>query len=116
MKVTLDRQSKICTVERDHCTPKKFRIGHGWGVSDPNSLFLYKVKKELKLQGHNLVKKRMCKDGHLTDEERQYLRSRNKKQGIMVFDPNYAIRPAVFDYNETGKAELMVETYKTYGE
>ena len=72
------------------------------------SRLLYAIKAQLKLQGHDMVKKRMSKDGHLVDEMQQYLRTR---QGVTpafsIWNDRWAIEGAEVDYN-AGKATLAL--------
>lgn len=75
------------------------------------SFLLHLIKKELIKQGHDVIKKRMWKDGHLYgDTQTQYIRTRNKKTGFMVYDGNYALRFMYEDYN-AGELTLLVEKY-----
>ena len=57
------------------------------------------------------MKKRMWKDGHLTDEYRQYLVTRNRKGGnFCIYDNFYAVRDAREEYNKKGEVTLQIET------
>lgn len=71
------------------------------------SVFLYHVKNELIRQGHDVIKKRMHKDGHLVSDTQQYIRSRHftKPGSFCIFSGFYAIRGANEDYN-AGKVVL----------
>ena len=104
MKVVLGEHTLIVT--REDSDPKIYS----------ESLLLHKVKLELIKQGHDVIKKRMWKDGHLYgDNTLQYIRSRNLSKKfqnthgfIMVYDGEYAIRAMVDDYNQ-GELILNVE-------
>jgi hypothetical protein len=104
MKVVLGNH--ILTATREEGDPKIYS----------ESLLLHGIKKELIKQGHDVIKKRMWKDGHLYgDDKLQYIRSRNKGKKfqnshdfIMVYDGNYAIRAMEKEYNE-GELTLLVE-------
>ena len=86
----------------------------GWGLSgnQGESRFLYHLKKLLNSMGFDLIKKRMTKDGHLTDEGKQYLRARkpsgDPKKDIAIYNPRWAIEGAEVDFNIEGKVILQV--------
>jgi len=104
MKVEL--KNHTCIVTRETGDPKIYN----------ESLFLHKVKLELIKQGHDVIKKRMWKDGHLYgNDETQYIRSRNvgkqfqdSHDFIMVYDNDYALRASYEDYNKEGEKEFWV--------
>ena len=105
MKVEIDGDK--CVVTREQGDPK-FRDGM-WG--DGESWLLYRVKQVLKAQGHDLVKKRMSKDGHMVDDRQQYLRTRSPKSPephIYVLNGSWAIEGADKEFNRDGRVELMV--------
>ncbi len=68
------------------------------------SALLYAIKKLLNLQGYDLIKKRMHKDGHLVSEMQQYLRTRkpsgNPDKDIYISNSQWCIEGAEIDYNE----------------
>lgn len=105
MKVTID--GMICRVEKEKGDPK-FVDGE-WGSGE--SRLLYKVKNILNSQGWDLVKKRMWKDGHMVDEQQQYLRSRKAKDKkiMAIYSTFYQIRGANDDFNNNGVVELQIE-------
>ena len=76
------------------------------------SHFLYHVKEELNKQGHDLIKKRAHKDGHLVSETHQYLRSRKPKpfsnSCITIRNERYAIEDAGKEFNKIGSYTLAV--------
>jgi hypothetical protein len=79
-----------------------------------DSLLWHWIKLELKYQKHDVIKKRMQKDGHLMgDETTQYVRTRDQKHGFMVYDGSWAIRPMYEDFNkfDNGQVILQVERY-----
>ncbi|KKM74878.1 hypothetical protein LCGC14_1395960 [marine sediment metagenome] len=105
MKVKLGNHS--CTVEREPGDPK-FRNG-GWGSGE--SRLLYHVKRVLNARGHDLIKRRMHKDGHLMgDDSMQYLRTRNTRAPIVlaIYDGNWQIRDAAEDFNREGRVTFTV--------
>ena len=104
MKVELAKYH--CIITREEGDPKIYS----------ESLLLYKIKQELIRQGHDVIKKRMWKDGHLMgDDKLQYIRSRNLSKKfqdshdfIMVYDGDWAIRAMETDYNN-GRLVLNLE-------
>jgi hypothetical protein len=96
MKVTLTNRQLI--VERQD-SPKLYS----------ESLLLHKIKVALIEQGHDVIKKRMWRDGHLMgDDSTQYIRERN--WNWCAFDNEYALRFSYTDYN-AGKLTLAVERW-----
>ena len=103
MKVTID--GSVCTVVRESDDSPV--------VSE--STLLYHIEQALNTQGHDLIKKRMWKDGHLVSEMQQYLRSRKVKHGdcaLMIWDSAYAVRNLAHDYRKEGIVCLSVERGK----
>jgi hypothetical protein len=74
-------------------------------------LLYYKIKGILNEQGYGpLIKKRMWKDGHLVDVERQYLVTRNRKGGnFCIYDHLYATRDAREEYNKDGEVTFRIQ-------
>ncbi len=74
--------------------------------------FWYNLKNSMNKQGYNLIKKEMAKDGQIVSENVYYLRSRNmkKKDAIMIWDEDYAIRNLAHDYNTKIGVRLSVST------
>ena len=68
------------------------------------SALLYAIKKLLNSQGHDLIKKRMWKDGHLVDNMQQYLRtckpSGNPNKDIYISNSQWDIEGAEIMYNQ----------------
>jgi hypothetical protein len=64
------------------------------------SQLLHLVKVEMLKQGFNVIKKRMWKDGHLVDDEQQYIRTRGWR--FCVYNAHYAITDAAKAYNKEG--------------
>jgi hypothetical protein len=105
MNVTLDFEKHVCKVVAEKGDRKFYKSG--WG--NPESAFLYKVKNELIKQGYDVIKKLMCKDGHLVDDKQQYIRSRRRiKNEIMIYNSNYAIHDAGEEFNKNGEYELLI--------
>lgn len=74
------------------------------------SVFFYRVKEALnKLGKAQFIKKLMVKDGHLTDSDRYYVRSRagSPKMLGIAWD-RHAIEYAYKEYNEDGHVTLTV--------
>jgi len=103
MKVEL--KENICIVTKE----KGDKSFHSTQWASAESTFLYHVKKELERQGIELIKKRMWKDGHLVDDEQQYLRTRKKKNCFCIYNSAYAINDAGLKFNEDEKFVLSVE-------
>lgn len=96
MKVEI--KGSVCTVVREPGDPR-FKT---------ESTLLHHVKKALAMQGFDLIKKRMCKDGHLVSAEQQYLRTR-RRDGICVFNPRWQVEGAESRFNRDGSVDLAVE-------
>jgi hypothetical protein len=72
------------------------------------SQLLYKLRNWLRSRGQDVIKKRMAKDGHMVDEEQQYVRSRRMRPGAYaIYDPQYAIRNSAEEFRTEGKVELV---------
>jgi hypothetical protein len=105
MKV--DINGNICKVTREAGDPKFYGVKNASG----ESRLLHHVKQILNRQGHDLIKKRMWKDGHLVDDLQQYLRTRSPKSPkphICIYNSNWAIRGAEESFNKNGEEELTV--------
>lgn len=90
--------------------PKRFPAG-GWG--DGESRFLHWLKGVLKAHGYDLIKKRMWRDGHLVDDQQQYLRHRSPKApgpAVMLYNGHWACSSLDQDWATHGCATLMMET------
>ena len=99
MIVKLRIAKNECVVKRED-GDKVFRSTE-WASAE--STFLYHVKKVLAGQGLDLIKKRMWKDGHLVNDNQQYLRSRNtKKDSIGIYNGGFAEVDAGKAFNERG--------------
>lgn len=111
MKVRIEGNS--CIVEREKGDRAFYgRAGSAYGGMESN--LLHHVKLNLIEQGHDLIKKRMHKDGHLVDELQQYLRARYPRRlGIgeiyCIYDQKWNIRNSAEDYNEGAEVFLKVE-------
>ena len=114
MNVVLSERE--CVVIREKGDPRMRHSGYGRGTSyycGAESQLLYHVKKALIAQGHDVIKKRMWKDGHLVDEDCQYVRTRNvnAEHGIMVWNGNHQIYDAGERFNEDGTVILHVDRW-----
>jgi hypothetical protein len=80
-----------------------------------DSTLMYEMKRILKLQGYDLIKKLMVKDGHLVSEGQYYLRSRNPNAKVFmaIWDTAWSIRNSVDAFNAPCTAEVTftVETW-----
>lgn len=106
---TLKWSETSLTVIREEGDPKFYGTANAKGESN----FLHYLKGILNSQGHDLIKKRMWKDGHLVSDLQQYLRVRSKaaiKKGapnIALYNDHFAINGLNDDWNE-GKATLVI--------
>lgn len=106
MKVKISGRS--LTLYREEGDPR-YKAG-GW-AEDPDGTVLYHLKKLLNAAGLDLIKKRMWRDGHLTDDRRQYLRVRSpasKTPHIAIMDDSHAIRSLATDLMKNGEATLTI--------
>ena len=102
MKVILKEHK--CEVIREEGDSKIYGIVNAAG----ESRLLYLVQRELKKQGHDVIKKRMYKDGHLVDDLQQYIRTREGSEpSFAIYNTHWAINGAEEDFNQ-GKAVLCV--------
>jgi hypothetical protein len=81
MQVKLDLVNKSCKVLKEDCDPK----------FQTESTFFYHILQELKKQGYDVIKKRMWKDGHLVDDQQQYIRTRTTNNAFCIMNNEYAI-------------------------
>lgn len=87
-----------CIVTREHSDP-------GFGTE---STLLHYVKLELIKQGHDVVKRRMHKDGHMMgDDTTQYIRERGG--AFYVYDHLWAVRSLIDDWNADRVIKLSVQ-------
>jgi hypothetical protein len=107
MKVTLNFDDNFCKVVADGNDPV-FKRG-GW--SDAESTLLHHVKIELIKQGYDVIKKRMWRDGHMVDENQQYIRTRDKKKGFYIYNANYNFFDAGEYFNDYNEIHLILEEY-----
>jgi hypothetical protein len=108
MTVVIDIEAGTLTATKEKGDPK-FKDS-GWGSGE--SRLLHHIKLALIEQGHDVIKKRMWKDGHLYgDEQTQYIRTRSKKSPkphIYIYDHRYALRNSAEDFNKDGQVTLRV--------
>jgi len=98
MIVQLNIVTGHCKVTKESSDIKKYKNG---GYALPESTFLYDVMNCLKLQGFDVIKKRMWKDGHMVDDTQQYIRSRKMSNDMMmIYNSNYAIEDAGLEFNK----------------
>ena len=107
MQIDLDFEKQTCTVKRESSDPKYYGARGAVGES---KLF-YHIKQKLNQQGYDLIKKRMCKDGHLMDELQQYIRSRKinpDSKPFCIYNTSWAIEGAEKPFND-GVVCLRIE-------
>lgn len=97
----------VCIVTKEK-GDRYYRDG-GFGSRESN--FLHNVKKELRAQGWDVIKKRMWKDGHMVDEHQHYIRDR--QHTFAIWWTSYALRDSAEDFNKEGSVTLQVERYGT---
>jgi len=103
MKVEINKTNWEVTVTKEKGDPYFKRSE--W--ADAESTLLYHVKKELIKQGYDCVKIRMWKDGHLVDDNQQYIRDRKGKW--FIWNTSWAIWDAGEHFNENGIVHLRYE-------
>lgn len=104
MKVEL--QTRVCTVTYEPGDKKFYGTRNAAGESN----LLYAVKLILNEQGHDFIKKRMWRDGHMVDDMQQYLRERNTRgECLAIFNGSWAIEGANDTLNRDGVVNLIVE-------
>jgi hypothetical protein len=116
MKVELDFEHKVCCVIREPEDPI-FRNGGYAGNYGAEHRFFYWIKKALQKQGYDVIKKRIGTDGHLTDENMPYVRTRSHKrfdkhgnpEYWCVWNGDYQIRNSAQEFNKTGQVCLNIE-------
>lgn len=107
MKVELNLEQGYCKAIKEPGDPR-FNRG-GW--SDAESTFLYHVLQALKLQGYDVIKKQMWKDGHMMSVGQQYIRTRSglsKKGEFAIYNNHYAVFDAGDEFNKQGEFTLQV--------
>lgn len=106
MKIEFDE--KTVTLIREPDDPKFYGVKNAAGES---KLF-HAVVQKLRIMGHDVIKKRMHKDGHLVDDMQQYIRSRKpkgeSKEGFAIWNPRWIIEGAEVPWNRDGKVVLTV--------
>jgi len=108
MKVELDIEKGCCIVSRELGEKNIPKSGYSGQIE---TVFLYQVLKELRKQGHDVVKKRMWKDGHMIDDEQNYIRKRGSMDSddwFCIYNSSYAICDAGEIYNKNGEFILTV--------
>lgn len=101
MKVTLTNDACIVEREPDDIVYPNNHYGE--------SRLWYHIKQALIKQGHDVVKKLMVKDGHMTSEGVYYIRQR--KWEWCLLDEYYAIRLLSTAFNERERIILRRETW-----
>jgi hypothetical protein len=111
MNVTLDLKNHTCKIIREKCD-KRFSCSN-WASAE--STFLYHVLQSLKLQGFDVIKKRMWKDGHMVDNDQQYIRTRKWTGEICpeefaIYNSAWSVYDAGEVFNRDGEIILDVFT------
>lgn len=105
MKLTYTN-GNVLTATREPDDPKYYGTVNAKGESN----LLYAVKEHLNALGCDLIKKRMCKDGHLVDECQQYVRTREGAKGlhIALYNTHWAIDGLNDRWNENGEVSIGI--------
>ena len=75
------------------------------------SALLHAIKKEIQSMGHDVIKKRMWKDGHLYGgDAQQYIRERSWK--FAIYDGDYALRSLHKAFNKNGQVTLLLDNWE----
>ncbi len=98
MKIEIREHDVLVTREKGD--PAYYGIQNAAGES---KLF-YAIKNKLISQGHDLIKKRMAKDGHMVSDMQQYIRTRkttgNPENDIAIYNTFWQIEGAEKRFNE----------------
>ena len=101
------------TVIREENDPKFYGVHNAAGESN----FLHFLKTLLNKQGFDMIKKRMWKDGNMTDDMKQYIRVRNPK-AVKNGAPNIALHNYYWDVRgleeDWNKGETTLEIIRDY--
>ena len=96
-------EKELCKVTKQESDRRYTR-----GYALPESGFLYTVLQHIKKMGHDVIKKRMWKDGHLVDDTQQYIRTRKfGKRGFYIFNSAYACCDLGEDFNKLKAGESL---------
>ena len=104
MKIELNTASLTITKEAGD---KRYTRGY----ASAESGLLYDIRKALQAQGHDVIKKRMWRDGHLVDTSQQYIRTRryySNPNGFAVYNSRYAIYDAGEKFNSLQVGESLL--------
>jgi hypothetical protein len=106
MKIDINEINHIVTVTKEKGDP----VFHSteWALAE--STFLYHIKKKLQNAGYDCIKKRMWKDGHLVDDEQQYIRDR--KGEWCIYNDAWAIYDAGEKFNKDEVVYLRFEDWR----
>ena len=79
---------------------------------DAESTLLYHIKNILNKRGFDLIKTRMCKDGHMVDDMQHYLRTRkpthDPQKDVMIYNPSWAIAGEEERFNKGQEAQFTI--------
>ena len=95
-------------IQREAGDPKFYGVREAKGESG----VLHHLKKWLNDHGHDFIKKRMWKDGHIVDEMQQYLRTRAwKSPGLnaAIYSGHFAVEGIEVDWNKGRPVTLILE-------
>lgn len=76
-----------------------------------DSTMLYHVKQTLQKMGYDVIKKRMWKDGHMVDDEQQYIKTRSHKvdkDSFCAWQVYYSVRTMADENKKYGSIELAM--------
>jgi len=106
MLINIDREHHMVVIKKQKADP----IFHNTEWSSAESTFLYHIKKQLQSAGYDCIKKRMWKDGHLVDDNQQYIRDR--KGEWCIYNDAWQIFDAGERFNQVWTVILRYEDWK----
>lgn len=101
---------KITGLRRGHCRLTVTRQKGDPRLRSESELFL-RIRDALRAKGHDVIKKRMAKDGCLTAAHQYWVRSRNLS-GFAIHHARYQLELAHEVYNREGRVELSVAWWR----
>lgn len=104
MKLEIREHDIVLT--REASDPKFYGVRNGVG----ESRLLHYLAQHLRRLGHDVIKKRMWKDGHLVDDLQQYVRTRSHESGFMIFNAGWSIQGGETSWN-AGQVILALSRY-----
>lgn len=103
MKIELKK--RICVVTREEGDLKYYGIRNAAG----ESRLLYAIKNRLIEMGHDVIKKRMHKDGHMVDDLQQYIRTRKGfEPSFCMWNSTWSVCGLEEGWNQRGHVALSI--------